>query len=105
MLGFALFNYLNSKEKITVIGTIKKANFYNNSCKNIFTNVDVQNFNMLKKKITKISPDIIINCIGIVKSEVKNNNSKNVIKINSKLPNFLNDISNNFCILVVFFFD
>ena len=50
MLGFTLFNYLNSKEKITVIGTIKKANFYNNSCKNIFTNVDVQNFNMLKKK-------------------------------------------------------
>jgi len=27
MLGFALFNYLNSKEKIIVIGTIKKLIF------------------------------------------------------------------------------
>ena len=47
----------------------------------------------MKKKISEISPDIIINCIGIVKSEVKNISKNQVIKINSELPNYLNKVS------------
>ena len=72
MLGFALFNYLNSKKNLKVFGTIRKK--YSKQ-KNISTNIDVKNFNILKKKISEISPNIIINCIGIVKS------GKNISKI------------------------
>ena len=90
MLGFTLFHYLDSKKKLKVYGTIR-----NNKIKkkNIFSKVIIKNFKILKKKILKLSPDIVINCIGIVKSEVKNISSKQVIKINSKLPNYLNEIS------------
>ena len=90
MLGFALFNYLNSKKHLKVFGTIRKK--YSKQ-KNIFTNIDVKNFKLLKKKISEISPNIIINCIGIVKSEVKNISKDQVIKINSELPNYLNKVS------------
>ncbi len=90
MLGFTLFHYLHSKKKLEVFGTIR-----NNIIKkkNIFSKVNIKDFKILKKKILKLSPDIVINCIGIVKSEVKNIPSKQVIKINSKLPNYLNEIS------------
>ena len=90
MLGFALFNYLNSKKNLKVFGTIRKKV---SKQKNIFTNIDIKNFKLLKKKISEISPDIIINCIGIVKSEVKNISKNQVIKINSELPNYLNKVS------------
>ena len=90
MLGFALFNYLNSKNNLKVFGTIRKKV---SKQKNIFTNIDIKNFKLLKKKISEISPDIIINCIGIVKSEVKNISKNQVIKINSELPNYLNKVS------------
>ena len=47
MLGFALFNYLNSKKNLKVFGTIRKK--YSKQ-KNISTNIDVKNFKLLKKK-------------------------------------------------------
>ena len=50
MLGFALFNYLNSKKHLKVFGTIRKK--YSKQ-KNIFTNIDVKNFKLLKKKFQK----------------------------------------------------
>lgn len=90
MLGFTLFNYLNSKKNLKVFGTIRKKV---SKQKNIFTNIDVKNFKLLKKKISEISPNLIINCIGIVKSEVKNISKNQVIKINSELPNYLNKVS------------
>ena len=90
MLGFTLFNYLKTKKKLKVFGTIRKKV---SKQKNIFTKIDIKDFKLLKKKILEISPDVIINCIGIVKSEVKNISKYQVIKINSKLPNYLNKIS------------
>lgn len=92
MLGFTLFKYLNSKKKLEVFGTVREKKIKK---KNIFSNVDVSDFKYLKKKISSISPEIIINCVGIVKSEVSSISSKKVMKINSKLPIFLNSISND----------
>lgn len=91
MLGFTLFNYLKTKKKLKVFGTIRKKV---SKQKNILTKIDIKDFKLLKKKILEISPDMIINCIGIVKSEVKSISKNQVIKINSKLPNYLNKISN-----------
>lgn len=90
MLGFTLFNYLKTKKKLKVFGTIRKKV---SKQKNILTKIDIKDFKLLKKRILEISPDMIINCIGIVKSEVKNISKYQVIKINSKLPNYLNKIS------------
>jgi len=90
MLGFTLFEFLKSKKKLKIFGTVRGKKIKK---KNIFSNVDVGNFKYLKKKISSISPEIIINCVGIVKSEVSSISSKKVIKINSKLPIFLNIIS------------
>ena len=95
MLGFTLFNYLNTKKNITLFGTVRNKSFNKILLKKIYKYIDVKNFSLLEKKIKKISPNVIINCVGIVKSEVEKN-VKNVIKVNTKLPNFLNKISENY---------
>ena len=97
MLGFTLLNYLNTKKNINLFGTIRNKKFNTSKFSNkIYKNLNVKNFDLLEKKIKILAPDILINCIGIVKSEVKKSNMKNVITINTKLPNFLNKISNKY---------
>ena len=97
MLGFTLLNYLNTKKKINLFGTIRNKKFNTSKFSNkIYKNLNVKNFDLLEKKIKILAPDVLINCIGIVKSEVKKSNMKNVITINTKLPNFLNKISNKY---------
>ena len=95
MLGFTLFNYLNSKKNIYVAGTIKnnRTSKIKKKFPNAIISLDASNFKLIKKKINHFSPNVVINCIGIVKSEVKNYKSKYIYKINSKLPNYLNNIS------------
>ena len=94
MLGFTLLNYLNGKKKVNLFGTVRSKNFNTSKFSNkIYKNINAKNFNILEKKIKTLAPDILINCIGIVKSEVKKSKRKNVIVINTKLPNFLNKIS------------
>jgi dTDP-4-dehydrorhamnose reductase len=92
MLGFTLLNYLNTKKNITLFGTIRNKSLNKNLARKILNDVDAKKFSLLAIKIGKISPDVVINCVGIVKSEVEDN-VKNVTKINSKLPNFLNKLS------------
>ena len=82
MLGFTLFNYLNTKKNITLFGTVRNKSFNKILLKKIYKYIDVKNFSLLEKKIKKISPNVIINCVGIEKSEV-DKNVKNVIKVNT----------------------
>lgn len=96
MLGFTLLNHLNTKKNIFLSGTTKDKKFNKNLPNKIYKDINAENFSLLKKKIKLITPDVVINCIGIVRSEVKKNNIKKVIKINAELPNFLNQISNRY---------
>ncbi len=98
MLGSTLYKYLKYKKNIHVLGTSRESKRIRGQDKNIILKFDVNFLKSLEKKIRTISPDIIINCIGIVKSEVIKHKSTYVYKINSKLPKFLNYISkkNNF---------
>ena len=92
MLGFTLFNYLNTKKNITLFGTVRNKSSNKILLNKIYKHIDVKNFSLLEEKIKKISPNVVINCVGIVKSEVEKN-VKNVIKVNAKLPKFLNKIT------------
>ena len=39
--------------------------------KNIDSNIDAYDILKLKKKINKFNPDVIINCIGVIKQKIK----------------------------------
>ena len=96
MLGHKLCQYLSEHE---IVGTVKKdAEFYD-KYPQIFRNVtliggvDVLDNEKLEKTIRNVAPDVIINCIGIVKQLTEANNAFLSVAINSYLPHKLATLS------------
>ena len=83
MLGSEIALYLSEKKKYKILVTvrelklIKNYNFLEN-CK-ILTNVDVLNNSKIEEIIKKIKPNIIINCVGVIKQKFKQDNIKNIV--------------------------
>ena len=97
MLGHTVFlNFLNNK-KFTTFGTVRKKNIF--KLKRINKNIiylNLKNFKKLEISISKIKPDFIINCAGVIKQKINSNKNKDIYLINSVLPNFINSISNKY---------
>ena len=88
MLGHVLYHYLESK------GNFELYNLsYRNNLNAETIIQDVTDSKELSKSIKSISPDIIINCIGILINGA-NHNPKNAIYLNAYFPHWLLDISN-----------
>ena len=51
--------------------------------------INVENFGILEKTVTKVNPDVILNCIGIVKQIREADDSIKSIEINSLFPHKL----------------
>lgn len=62
---------------------------------NLIFNIDVLNTDHLSNAITVLKPEIIINCIGIIKQLEISNDPLYVIPINSLLPYRLSDIADS----------
>ena len=90
MLGHILVNIIKSKKKFQLSNIARRKTIFNDTliC-------DVRDFKKLEGNIKKISPDYIINCIGVLINE-SNNNPKNAILINAYLPHFLDSISEKY---------
>ncbi len=90
MLGHTLLSTIKSNELFSVYNISRKKMIDKNTiiC-------DVLDFNQLEKNIKKISPDYIINCIGVLIKE-SNHDPKNAFFLNSYLPNFLESISGRY---------
>ena len=97
MLGNAIFRtFLNSNVRHDVIGIARSYNAYNffdgvNS-KHIITGVDVENYDSLIGVFTKVRPQIVINCVGLVKQLADANNPLLAIPLNTILPHRLADL-------------
>lgn len=92
MLGSALFHLLPS-ENNEVFGTFRKKTD-SEKCKINKSERSIYDFDALKQSdldfiIEEISPDLIINCIGIIKQLNVSNDPLYVIPINSLLPHML----------------
>jgi dTDP-4-dehydrorhamnose reductase len=87
MLGHILVTSIKSKKNFQLSNIARKKTIHNDTliC-------DVTDFKKLEENIKKISPDYIINCIGVLINESKTN-PKNAILINAYLPHFLESIS------------
>lgn len=87
MLGHVVSFYLSFKKLYKVFNLSRKRSNQENSiiC-------DIKNLDLLEKILEEIKPDIIINCIGILKEEA-NNNIDNAEFINSYFPNYLVKLS------------
>lgn len=89
MVGNAIFQFLKDFSGFDVYGTVR-FNLNNKKEKNIFYNFCANDLENLSQVLSKLKPDVVINCIGIIKQlNGKQNNSINQIKINSLFPHKL----------------
>lgn len=61
-----------------------------------FCNVDAENLTSLEAVLEKVKPDIVVNCVGIIKQLPEGDEEKISIQINSLFPHALAEIADRF---------
>lgn len=104
MLGHKLCQQLTDHE---IFGTVRKDKYFYEKYADIFKStmlvdkIDVMDSDLLAKTIMKIEPDVVINCIGIIKQLAEAKDPVLSIKINSLLPHQLANICEKISIRLI----
>ena len=95
MLGHKAFNHFSNSKGFQTYGTLRNKKeifkYFNKSHnkQNIFSNIDALNVNQIYTLINKIKPDIILNCIGVIKQRYEAQNPLLSIELNALFPHKL----------------
>lgn len=95
MLGHLLFRYLSQVENLDVYATARSLQGLSNcfspelKAKIRSDTVDADNFDSVIRALASIQPDIVINCIGLVKQMPIANDPLSAITVNAQLPHRL----------------
>ena len=95
MIGHKLFDYFSNQTHFETVGLIREfiSNF--NNKRNIIEEKNFTNPVILKTIIDDISPNLLINCVGIVKQNPKIIDIEKSLYLNSIFPKLLNQICKN----------
>ena len=97
MLGNAVLRYLAKSEGLSVSGTVRSSHSVRllspDLHGNIISGVDVENIDSLLSLFARLQPDLVINCIGLVKQLADADDPLAALPINSLLPHRLARIS------------
>ena len=98
MLGNAMIRVLADDKSHEVVGTARsetvKRFFTPELAGNIITGIDVEDTDKLTQLITEVKPDVVINCIGLVKQLDEADDPLHAISINALLPHRLAKLCN-----------
>ncbi len=93
MLGNAVFRVMREDAELEVFGTVRSNNapksFSAELARNIITNCDVDDDDALKALFIKLKPDVVINCIGLIKQLADADDALITLPINTMLPHRL----------------
>ena len=93
MLGHAIFRFLAASEGHDVLGTIRSPrplrSVPDELQRCLICGVDVQNADDLIQLFAQVRPEIVINCVGIVKQVADADDALTVLPINALLPHRL----------------
>jgi dTDP-4-dehydrorhamnose reductase len=96
MLGYSLFSNLSDYSELEVYGTVRnlkgKEHFFRDYHNKIIEGVEVYNVDNVEAVIANIKPDVVINCIGLIKQQGISEQHIDAISINSLLPHQLASI-------------
>ena len=95
MLGYSLFANLSEYSHLEVFGTVravKGKEHYFPSLANIVTDVDVTDIDALETVLEDLAPDIVLNCIGLIKQHEVSKQHISTIEINALLPHKLAEL-------------
>lgn len=91
MLGHTLFSYLSSQKQWDVYATTRTLEglspwFPEDLARNVRPLVDADNLDTVVRALASIRPDIVINCIGLIKQLPMASDPLTAITVNSQLP-------------------
>jgi dTDP-4-dehydrorhamnose reductase len=93
MLGSAVFKCCTSDQELTAWGTIRSASakkfFPINVHQQLIENVDVLDNDSLIHVMNEIKPDVVINCVGLIKHLTNAGDPLAVLPLNAMLPHRL----------------
>lgn len=93
MLGSAVLRTLSEKEDWDVFGTVRSssaARFFSTAiAERLVAGCDVENHDALVKVFHRIKPDVVVNCIGLIKQAADADDPLLALPINSLLPHRL----------------
>lgn len=96
MLGSTVFNVIANDRSFEVVGTARsgavKRYFPSESQDKIIGGVDVLDTDSLVRIIGKVNPDVVINCVGLIKQLSEANDPLVVLPVNSIFPHRLSAI-------------
>jgi dTDP-4-dehydrorhamnose reductase len=107
MLGYSLFSNLSEYDKLSVFGTVRsisgKESFFEHFENNIINGVDIFDISTLENSIHSVNPDVVINCIGLIKQHKVSKQHINAVKVNSLLPHEIASICDKFSARLIHF--
>ncbi|NVZ61201.1 SDR family oxidoreductase [Pseudomonas gingeri] len=93
MLGSAVFRTFGSDQEHEVWGTMRSSanreNFSESECRRLLAGIDVLDQDALVAAMEKVRPDVVINCVGLIKQQSDANDPLTALPINAMLPHRL----------------
>lgn len=90
MLGYSLFSNLRDYSELEVFGTVRniagKEHFFEGAESALIADVDIADLATLERAISSVNPDVVINCIGLIKQHQISQQHVNAIEVNALLP-------------------
>jgi len=98
MLGHTLFTQLSANENLDVYATARSLDglsryFPQELLQKVRSDVDANDFDTVIRALASIQPDVIINCIGLIKQLPMASDPLTSINVNSQLPHRISMIS------------
>lgn len=93
MLGSTMFKFFSESPALVVYGTARversKCYFSDKLTSRIIIGVDVANHDSLVEAFAVVRPNVVVNCVGLVKQLAEANNPLQAVPINTLLPHRL----------------
>ena len=93
MLGNAMFRVLSERPELAVYGTARsnsaRQHFSESLSGRIIVGTDVENNDSLVRAFAAVRPDVVVNCVGLVKQLADANDPLQAVPINTLLPHRL----------------
>lgn len=94
MLGHVLMQEFGKSTELDVFGTARRVDllfsaFPRRLLSRVFSDVDARDFQAIRETIERIRPDIVVNCIGVIKQDPGVTDRANTIALNALLPHLL----------------
>jgi dTDP-4-dehydrorhamnose reductase len=93
MLGNAIYRRMAQQPNLSVFGTVRAssapAKFGSKLSSRVITQLDVLDLEAVRRVIKKVQPEVVINCVGMIKQRAAAQDPLATLPINSLLPHQL----------------